>query len=341
MQRLSYADAIREAFRQKMAEDSRVFVVGQGVTNPWYVGTTMTNLDKQFGSERVIDPPVSEQGINGVVIGAALAGMRPVVVHPRLDFLLMGVEQIVNQAANWCYMFAGRASVPLVVRGIINRGGEQAAQHSQALQATFMHIPGLKVVMPATPYDAKGLLIASIEDDNPVIYIDDRWLYDEVGDVPEEMYTVPIGKGAIRREGADVTVVAISYMVLEAVKAASALEEQGVDVELIDVRSLKPLDEDMIFQSVRKTGRLVIAEAAWKTGGAAGEISALVAENVFEHLKAPVVRVALPDVPAPASSTLEGAFYVRSGDIVSAVLKVLKSKSVAPLGSFGDDRQVV
>ena len=188
MRTLSYSGAILEGFREKMESDEDVFILGQGVTNPWYVGDSMQDLDKIFGAERVIDPHVSEQGMNGVVVGAALAGMKPIVVHPRVDFLVMGIEQIINEAANWSYMFDGQISMPLTVRAIINRGGEQAAQHSQALQAIFMHIPGLKVVMPSSPYDAKGLLISSIEDPDPVIYIDDRWLYDLTEDVPEGLY---------------------------------------------------------------------------------------------------------------------------------------------------------
>lgn len=325
MRKLSYAQAINEAFHQAMERDHRVFVIGQGVNNPWYVGTTAAGLNDRFGPKRVIDPPVSENGINGVVIGSALAGMRPVVIHPRMDFLVMGMEQIINQAANWSYMFGAQGNVPLVVRAIINRGGEQGAQHSQALQAMFMHIPGLKVVMPATPYDAKGLLMASIEDDNPVVYIDDRWLYEEAGEVPEEPYTVPIGKGVVQRKGQDVTVVAISYMVREGLKAAERLAADGIDVELIDVRSLKPLDDDLIFSSVRKTGRLVIADAAWKTGGGASEIAARVAENVLRDLKSPIQRVTLPDVPAPSSRALESAYYVGVEHVAAAVKRVLNS----------------
>ena len=329
MRQISYAGAICEALRQKMEQDSCVFVIGQGVKNPWYVGETMRGIDRQFGPSRVIDPPVSEQGINGVALGTALVGMRPVVVHPRIDFLLTGVEQIINQAANWAYMFGGKASVPLTIRAIINRGGEQAAQHSQALQAMFMHIPGLKVVMPATPYDAKGLLMASIDDSNPVVYIDDRWLYDEIGDVPEEPYTVPIGKGVVRREGDDVTVVASSYMVREAAEAALTLEHEGTSVELIDLRSLKPLDEELIFQSVRKTGRLVIADGGWKTCGAAAEIAALAAENLFDYLKAPTLRVTLPDCPAPASRVLEEIYYVHAQEIAAAIKRVLDPRDVS------------
>lgn len=323
MRTLSYAMAINEAFHQLMERDDRVIVLGQGVNNPWYVGTTALGLDKRFGPTRVIDPPVSENGMNGVVIGAALAGLRPISIHPRLDFLLMGAEQLINQAANWFHVFGGQQNVPLVVRGIINRGGQQGAQHSQALQALFMHVPGLKVVMPATPRDAKGLLVAAIEDGNPVVYIDDRWLYDETGEVPEELYSTPIGKAARLLVGEHVTVAATSYMVKESLKAAEILGANGIGVEVIDVRSLKPLDDDTICSSVQKTGRLVIADAAWRTAGAAAEIAARVAEQAFPFLKGPIARVTLPDVPAPSSPTEEQAYYTRAEDVVFAVKRAM------------------
>jgi len=326
MRRLSYSLAINEALYQVMERDPAVFVLGQGVHNPWYVGNTMRGIGERFGSVRVIDPPVSENGMNGVVIGAALAGMRPVVIHPRMDFMLMGMEQIVNEAANWCYMFGGQISVPLVIRAIINRGGEQAAQHSQALQAMVAHVPGLKVVMPATPYDAKGLLVASIEDDNPVVYIDDRWLYDSEGEVPEELYRVPIGKGVVRREGRDVTVVSTSYMVGEALNAAERLKEERIEAEVIDPRTLKPLDEELILRSVKKTGCLVVVDAAWRTCGFAAEIAARVSERAFEQLKAPIQRVTLPDLPAPASRTLEKSYYITTENVLEAVRRVIQSK---------------
>lgn len=319
MRKISYVQAINETLHQMIEKDMRVFLIGQGVTSPWYVGNTTVGLIDRFGPERVIDTPVSENGITGAAVGAALAGMRPVVAHPRMDFMYYAMDPIANHAANWHYMFGGQVSVPITIWGIINRGGEQAAQHSQALQAMFMHIPGLKVVMPSTPYDAKGLLVASIEDNNPVVYVDDRWLYDYVGDVPEEIYTVPIGKGIVRRKGSDVTVVATSYMMYEAMSAAGDLEKEGIDVEVVDLRSLKPLDEDIVFDSVKKTGRLVIADGGWKTCGAGAEISARVADNVFNYLKAPIIRVSLPDTPAPASSVLEKAYYPTSDDIISSV----------------------
>jgi len=325
MRKITYVQAINETLHQVMEKDKHVFLIGQGVTSPWYVGTTTVGLIDRFGPEAIIDTPVSENGITGVAIGAALAGMRPVLVHPRMDFMYYAMDQIANHAANWHYMFGGQLSVPLTIWGIVNRGGEQAAQHSQALQALFTHIPGLKVVMPSNPYDAKGLLIASIEDDNPVVYIDDRWLYNHVGEVPEELYSVPIGKAVVKRKGKDVTVSATSYMVCEAIKAAESLEEEGIDTEVIDLRSLKPLDEELLLESVKKTGRLVIVDGGWKTCGVGAEISARVVEKGFRYLKAPVIRVALPDTPAPSSSPLETAYYPGAEDIISALKMLLTS----------------
>ena len=326
MRLLTYAAAIREAFAQLLASDARVFVVGQGLWSPWYVGTSMQDIEKEFGRHRIIDSPVSENATTGAAIGAALVGMRPIVVHPRMDFTLLALDPIINQAANWSYMFAGRASVPIVVRAIINRGGEQAAQHSQALQAIFMHIPGLKVVMPATAYDAKGLLIAAVNDGNPVVYIDDRWLYQGTSEVPEELYSVPIGIACVRRRGADLTIVATSYMAAQAMRAAEVLERRGIDPEIIDLRSIKPWDQECVLESVRKTGCLIIADAAWRTCGVAAEIAATVASEVFGHLAAPIARVCLPDVPAPMSRPLEKAYYVAARDIVLAAEKVLEMK---------------
>ena len=328
MRQITYVQALNEALHQMIEKDKRVFLIGQGVNSPWYAGQSTIGLVERFGPERIFDTPVSENGITGTAVGAALAGMRPILFHARMDFMLYAMDQIVNHAANWYYMFGGQLSVPITIWGIINRGGEQAAQHSQALQAMFTHIPGLKVVMPSTPYDAKGLLVASIEDDNPVVYIDERWLYEFIGEVPEEIYSVPIGKGIVRREGGDVTIVATSYMVHETMKAAKSLEKEGVDGEVIDLRSLKPLDKDLVFESVKKTGRLVIADGGWKTCGIAAEISALVSENIFEYLKAPILRVSLPDTPAPANSALEQVYYKKAGDIVSTVRKLMEGARV-------------
>ena len=322
--KLSYSLAINEALHQMMAHDPSVFLIGQGVKSPWYVGNTAKGLLRIFGAERVIDTPVSENAITGAAVGSALVGMRPIVVHPRVDFMMYAMEPVINEAANWHYMFGGALSVPVVIWAIVNRGGEQAAQHSQALHALFTHVPGLKVVMPSTPYDAKGLMVAAIRDGNPVVYLDDRWLYNLEGEVPEGIYSVPIGKGIIRREGTAVTLVATSTMVNESLKASEDLKKEGVDVEVIDLRSVKPLDEMLLFESVKKTGRLVIADGGWKTCGIAAEISALVSENIFEYLESPIVRVTLPDTPAPASSILESGYYPTSQKIVNAVKSILK-----------------
>jgi len=323
MRQLTYVQAIREAHAQLLRSDDRVFVVGQGLWSPWYAGASLSDLDQEFGRHRVLDSPVSENAITGAAVGAALVGMRPIVFHPRLDFMLLAVDPIVNQAANWSYLFSGQVGVPVVIRSVINRGGEQGAQHSQALQAMFMHVPGLKVVMPATPYDAKGLLISAVNDGNPVLYIDDRWLYEEDGEVPEEAYHVPIGQAAVRRIGSHVTVVATSFMAVQALKAAKQLERRNIDVEVIDLRSIKPWDRQLVFSSVGKTGHLVIADAAWLTGGVAAEIAATVADELFHVLRAPIRRVCLPDVPAPTSKALEKVYYIGADDIVRVVEKLM------------------
>ncbi len=323
---LSFSLAINEALMQMMGSDETIFLIGQGVKSPWYVGNTARGLLEKFGPERVIDTPVSENAVTGAAVGAAISGMRPVVVHPRIDFMVYALDPIINEAANWHYMFGGAVSVPVVIWGIINRGGDQGAQHSQALHAIFAHIPGLKVVMPSTPYDAKGLMISAIKDDNPVIFIDDRWLYGVEGSVPKEVYSVPLGKGIIRRKGANVTLISISYMMVEAAKASLELEKEGIDVELIDLRTIKPLDEELLLESVKKTGRLVIVDGGWKTCGVAAEISAVVAEKGFAYLKSPIKRVVLPDVPAPASAVLEKGYYKTSEDIIRVVRETVRGR---------------
>ena len=324
MREITYAQAINEALHQIIEKYDHVFLIGQGVTSPWYVGSTTEGLINRFGSRRIVDTPTSENAITGVALGAALTGMHPIVCYPRMDFIYYAMDQIANHIANWHYMFGGQLSVPVTLWAIINRGGEQAAQHSQATQAIFTHIPGLKLVLPSTPYDAKGLLVASVEEDNPVVYIDDRWLYQHVGEVPEELYSVPIGKGVVRREGKDATVLASSYLVYEAVRASENLEKESIGVEVVDLRSLKPLDENLLFASVKKTGRLVVVDSGWKTGGVTAEVSARIAENeVLRSLKAPIIRVSLPDTPAPASSALEKFYYPKAEKIVAAVRKIL------------------
>ena len=323
MRQLTYVQAIHEAHRQAMAADARVVLIGQGLWSPWYAGGSLDNLDREFGRGRVLDTPVSESAVTGMAVGAALAGMRPIVFHPRMDFLLLAMDPVINQAANWSYLFAGKTGVPLVIRAVINRGGEQGAQHSQALHAMFMHVPGLKTVMPATPADAKGLLLAALEDPNPVLYIDDRWLYSQTGPVPDGIYRTPIGEAAIRRAGQDVTIVGISWMAAQALEAAEVLAGQGIDAEVIDLRSLKPWDQARVLESARKTGRLVVADSGWRTAGAAAEIAATVAAEAFHDLHAPVERVALPDTPAPTSRGEEQAYYPGPTAIVEAARRAL------------------
>lgn len=321
---ISYKDAIREAQKQLLESDERAFLMGECVDDAGGVFGTTVGLCEIFGKDRVLDIPLAENGLTGVAVGAAMAGMRPVFVHMRMDFLPMCMDQIVNHAAKWYYMTGGRVNVPLVIRSIIGRGWGSAGQHSQALHALFTHIPGLKVVMPSTPYDAKGLLLAAAADGNPVMYVEHRWNYDYVGYVPEEMYTVELGKGIVRREGKDVTVVALSQMVYEALKAATVLEKEGVDVEVVDPRTLVPLDDGLIFDSVKKTGRLVIADTACKTGGFGAEIACRVAESAFSSLKAPVRRVNFPDVPTPCSPVLEDAYYPDVNHIINVIQEVMR-----------------
>lgn len=321
--KLPFCLAINEAFHQLFSQDESIVLIGQGVKSPWYVGNTAKGLLDAFGPERIIDTPVSENAVTGAAVGASIAGVRSIVVHPRMDFMLYAMDPIINQAANWHYMNGGKASCPVVIWGIINRGGEQAAQHSQALHATFAHIPGLKVVMPSTAHDAKGLMISAIRDDNPVVYVDDRWLHGIEGVVPEDVYEVPIGKGAVCKEGNDITLVSASFMMHQAMKASEELSKSGIDVELIDLRTIKPFDKDLILKSVKKTGRLAIADGGWRSFGIAAEIAAVVFEEGFEFIQAPVVRITLPDAPAPASRSLEKAYYPTSADIVNAIRKVV------------------
>jgi pyruvate/2-oxoglutarate/acetoin dehydrogenase E1 component len=327
MRTLTYAQAIREAHAQMLALDARVFVIGQGLWSPWYAGSSLEGLDREFGCARVVDTPVSENAVTGMAVGAALAGLRPIVFHPRMDFMLLAMDPIVNQAANWPYLFGSDHSVPLVIRAVINRGGEQGAQHSQALHAMFMHVPGLKVVMPSTPSDAKGLLIAAMADAGPVLYIDDRWLYAESGEVVDEPFAVTIGEAAVRRSGCDVTLIGISWMAVECLRAAAILEREGIDAEVIDLRSLKPWDKELVVASVSRTGRVVVADGGWRTAGASADIAAEIAERAFDHLLAPVGRVTLPDAPAPASRAEEQMYYP-GAEQIAAMTRVLMERSV-------------
>ena len=320
---LKFFQAINEALDLCMAKDPAVYIMGLGVPDPKGIFGSTLGLQQKYGSTRVMEMPTSENGMTGVAIGSALVGMRPIMTHQRIDFALLAMEQIVNQAANWHYMFGGQMSVPLVIRMIIGRGWGQGPHHSQSLQAWFAHVPGLKVVMPTTPYDAKGLLIASIEDNNPVIFIEHRWLYNITGHVPEGMYRVPLGRARVVREGEDVTIAAMSYMTLEALRAAEMLAEDGVRTEVIDIRTLRPMDETLILKSVGKTGRLIVTDTGWKTVGFGAEIVARVAEEALSALKSPPRRVALSDCPTPTTPALANHYYPRAVHIVAVAKKML------------------
>jgi acetoin:2,6-dichlorophenolindophenol oxidoreductase subunit beta len=315
---LSFSLAINEAIRQSMAADASVMLLGQGVKSPWYVGNTTRGLLDDFGPLRVIDTPVSENAVTGAGVGAALAGMRPIVVHPRMDFMLYAMDPIVNQAANWHYMSGGRLSVPVVFWGIINRGNEQAAQHSQAIFSMFCHVPGLKVVAPSRPLDAKGLMMAAIRDDNPVLFVDERSLYASVEHVDAEPYETPIGKAQIRRDGPDATLIAYSSGVPAALLAAERLYIDGVDVTVVDLRTLKPLDMGTVTRAVDRTGRLVVLDTCWKSFGVGSEILASLVESGV-RFAAPPVRLALPDAPAPATRSLEAGYFITQTQITDAV----------------------
>ena len=323
VRRLTYAEAVREGLQQSLALDDAVFVMGQGVDDPSGMFGVTKNLHKEFGSGRVFDTPLAETALTGIAVGAALGKMRPVYFHNRPDFLTLSMDQIVNHATKWYYMFGGKTCVPLVLWACIGRGWGSAAQHSQALQGLFFHVPGLKLIMPSTCFDAKGLMISAIKDNNPVLIIDHRYNFKQFGIVPEEMYYVPIGKGIVRKPGKDITVVAISHLVVDSFLVSQELAQQGVDVELIDLRTLRPLDEEMILTSVAKTGRLVVVDCGWKTGGVTAEIAAIAVEKAFPYLKSPVARVACPDVPTPAACTLEDAFYITKDQIKEAILRTV------------------
>lgn len=326
MRQIAFHKAINEAIDQSLSSDPSVFLIGLGAADPKGIFGSTLGLNEKYGDHRVMEMPISENAVTGIAIGAAITGMRPILTHQRIDFALVSMEQIVNQAAKWHYMFGGQMNVPIVIRMIIGRGWGQGPQHSQSLQSWFAHVPGLKVVMPANSYDAKGLLISSIEDNNPIIFIEHRWLFNIKGEVPEVYYRVPLGTCDIKRVGNDVTIIANSYMTLEALRAADRLIEVGIDAEVVDLRTITPIDWDTILASVRKTGRVLIADTGSLSFGVSAEISAKICEEIFADLKVPPRRVALPDSPSPTSSKLLVAYYPRAVDIANSVLKLFDAK---------------
>lgn len=328
MAELRYIDAIRQALSEEMSRDASVYILGEDVTLGGPFGATK-GLVEEFGDRRVLNTPISEGTIVGLATGAAAVGLRPVVEVMFTDFITLAMDQLVNHAAKLHYMTGGQLRIPLTLRVQGGVGGGYGAQHSQSLEAWFLHVPGLKVVAPATPADARGLLRTAIRDDNAVVYLEHRGLYWSRGEVPGRQKLVPFGQAAIRRAGEDVTVLAWSKMVNVAVQAAAKLEDEGIDVEVIDARSLSPLDLETIVGSVRRTGRLIIAHEAVETGGVGGEIAARVQEEAFQYLKAPVLRAAAAFSPVPASPELERAFVPNEETVCDAVRRIIRYPRVA------------
>ena len=328
MREITYLEAVREAMTQEMERDSRVFLIGEDIGEYGGAFQVSYGMLEKFGHERILDTPITELGLTGAATGAALIGMRPIAEIMFMDFTTLASEQLVNQAAKLRFMFGGQSTVPLVLRTPAGSGTGAAEHHSQSFENWFVHVPGLKVVMPSTPYDVKGLLISSIRDDNPVVFIEHKLLYKTKGDVPEEMYEIPLGKADIKREGKDLTIIATAIMVKKSLEAAEVLAGEGIDVEVVDPRTLRPLDTETIVNSVKKTGKVLIVHEAVKTGGYGGELAAVIAESeAFGYLEAPILRLAGREVPIPYNRELEAAAVPQVDDIVAkarelATLKV-------------------
>jgi pyruvate/2-oxoglutarate/acetoin dehydrogenase E1 component len=324
--RTNYGTAMLMAFEYLLEKHEEVFVIGQGLWSPWYVGNSMIDLDKKFGAHRVIDTPVSESACTGAAVGAALAGMKPIVVHPRMDFMLYAMDAIVNQAAKWSHMTGGQAHAGVTIRGIINRGGEQGAQHSQALHAWFAHIPGLRVVMPATVADARDLLVASVLSRDPVLFIDDRWLYDLEEELPPiKPRDLAMERPVCRTSGTDITIVGSGYSTRLSMDAAAELAKAGISAEVVDLRVVNPLNMDEVVESVKKTHRLLVIDGGWSCCGLAGEIIAGVVERVpVGTLVRSPARITLPPAPAPTSRALEATYYPSAASVAAAATNLVR-----------------
>jgi len=323
MHEIMFRDAIREAIMEEMERDPSVFLMGIGVGGRGGVYQVVKGLLEKFGGERIIDMPISESGFVGAAVGAALMGTRPVVDLSYDDFLPLALDHIVNDAAKIRYMYGGKAKVPLVLRTFFGAGTNSGCSHSQSLEAWVVHCPGLKVVMPSTPADAKGLLKTAIRDDDPVIFFEHRLLYAAKGPVPDGEYLIPLGQAEVKREGRDVTVVATGMMVQRALEAAAELSKQGIEIEVLDPRTLLPLDQETLVNSIKKTSRLLIVHEACKTGGIGAEIAALAAKEAFGYLDAPIERVCAPDIPVPVSPPMEKNYLPKKEDIVAMAKKMV------------------
>ena len=324
MRQLKYWEAISEGIVQAMERDPDIFVTGIAVDYSSGIFGTTVEANKRFGPKRVFDAPAMENALTGIAVGAAAVGKRPIIVHPRNDFMFLAFDNLLNLACKWRYMFGGtNGTTPIVVRAVVGRGWGQGATHSQSTHAPLAHFPGLTVAMPAFPKDAKGLILSALTHTGPVVILEHRSLFDTVGEVPEEPIATPFGNAAVVREGSDITIVATSFMSYEAVHAADELVNEGIRAEVIDLRTIRPLDENTILKSVKKTGRLIVADTSWELCGVSSEVAALVAEKGFFHLKAPVRRIALANCPAPVSQPLEKAFYPTASTIAKTAMVML------------------
>ena len=326
VKKITYGQAIREAMDISLTIDDSVICYGLGVDDPKGIFGTTLGLKEKHGEQRVFDMPTSENAMTGVGIGAAIYGLKPVMVHQRLDFFLLAMDQLVNNAAKWHFMFGGNGNVPITFRLILGRGWGQGPTHSQNLQSWFAHIPGLKVVMPSSASDAKGLLLSSIFDSNPVVFLEHRWLHNLEGEVPEGDYRVDIGKASIVRKGSHITIIAMSYMTIEALHACEALQSLGVSSEIIDLRTISPIDWDTLVFSVKKTKHVLVVDTGNKTISVAGEIVATLTEKCWDDLKTRPRRLAMPDIPEPTSVSLTESFYPDARDIAASVLTMLDKK---------------
>ena len=325
---LLYREAVNEAIEQEMRRDAGVFIIGQGIAERGGSFKVTKGLMQKFGAERVIDTPIAEASTTGMAVGAAIQGKRPIAEITYIDFTLLCMDMIINQAAKYHFIAGGRNTVPVVFRTQGGAGKGSALHHSQSLEALFYHIPGLKIAMPSTPYDAKGLLKTAVRDEHPVLFIEHKLLYETSGIVPEDDYTIPFGKAAIRREGSDCTIVSYSFMVHKCMEAAEILFGEGINCEVIDLRTLVPMDREILLKSVKKTGRLVIVNEAVKRGSVASDISAFVAEYAFRDLDAPIVRVSGKITPVPYNKALERAVIPDIKDISDAVKSILADKII-------------
>jgi pyruvate dehydrogenase E1 component beta subunit len=316
-------EALNQAMREEMRRDPSVFLLGEEVGAYQGAYKVTQGLLQEFGEWRVRDTPIAEEAIAGIAVGAALTGLRPIAEMMTFNFSILALDMIVNHAAKWRYMSGGQCRCPMVMRGPSGAAAQVAAQHSQALESWYAHVPGLVVAMPSTPKDAKGLLKAAIRDDNPVIFMENEVLYNLKGEVPEEEYHIPLGLGDVKRAGGDVTIVAWSRSCVTSLAAAEALAKDGVEAEVVDPRTLRPLDDELIFESVRKTGRCVIVEEGWPVAGFGAEIADRVQRECFDQLDAPVLRVTAPDVPMPYSKVLEKAYVPQPERVIEAVHRVL------------------